>query len=151
MHYTDNVPFILSTWIIVTGVEIRNIHMDGFTSYTIYSHCLFILEEACTTMIIAHSTGEEVIVLCTSTIIFSYLVNYIDSIHFVISEIIETVVGRVLPLKNDHDSRFLFVCHFTPSTMDKFSIKMPRGFVVCANITLRSYTSRQFYDTQLIL
>ena len=29
-------------------------------------------------MIIAHSAGEEVFVLCTSTIIFSYLVNYID-------------------------------------------------------------------------
>ena len=29
-------------------------------------------------MIIVHSTGEEVIVLYTSTIIFSYLVNYIQ-------------------------------------------------------------------------
>ena len=28
-------------------------------------------------MIIVHSTGEEVTVLCTSTIIFSYLVNYL--------------------------------------------------------------------------
>ena len=50
-------------------------------------------------MIIVHSTGEEVIVLCTSTIIFSYLVNYIDGIHFVINEIIGTMIRR----ENDHD------------------------------------------------
>ena len=63
--------------------------MSGPTSF---------LEEAYTTMNIAHSTGEEVIVLRTSTIIFSYLVNYIDSIHFVISEIIGTMGRRVLRL-----------------------------------------------------
>ena len=47
-------------------------------------------------MIISHSTGEDVIVFQTSTIIFSYLVNYIDSIHFVTSKIIGAVVRGVL-------------------------------------------------------
>ena len=59
----------------------------GFVSYTIHPHGLFIPEEAYTTMIIAHSRGEEVIMLYTSTIVISYLVNYIDGIHFVNNEI----------------------------------------------------------------
>ena len=85
---------ILSTGIIVTGREIQNIHIVGLaiSNCTVYSHCLFILEEAYTTMNTAHSTGEEVIVHQTSTIILSCLVNYIDSIHFVTSKFIGTMV-----------------------------------------------------------
>ena len=55
-------------------------------------------------MIIAHSTGEEVIVLCASTIIISYLVNYIDDIHFVISEIIWAMNWKALV--NGHDPAY---------------------------------------------
>ena len=89
-YYTDNVPSILLIWIIVTGRENRNIHIGRFaiSNCIMYSHCLLNIEEAYTTMIIIHSTGEEIVVLCTSTIIFSYLVNYIESIH-VTSEIMD--------------------------------------------------------------
>ena len=66
-------------------------HIVGFVSYTIHPHGLFMHEEAYTTMIIVHSAGEEVIMLCTSTISISYLVNYIGGIHFVINEIIRAV------------------------------------------------------------
>ena len=73
----------------------------GFVSYTIHPHGLFIFEEAYTTMVIAHSTGEEAIMLHTSTIVISYLVNYLHGIHFVINEIISVHARKLsarLPL-----------------------------------------------------
>ena len=54
-------------------------------------------------MIIAHSTGEEVIVLCTSTIIISYLGNYIDGIHIFINEIRRAMIRCILYSNSVHD------------------------------------------------
>ena len=89
---------------VVNGSEIRNIHIVVHASYTIYSHCLFIFEEAYTTMIIVHSTGEEVIVLCTSTIIF-FLSGKLYRWHSLCYQ--RDHKGNGTPccssLKNDHD------------------------------------------------
>ena len=81
-------------------------------------------------MIIVHSTGEEAIVLYTSTIIFSYLVNYIDGIRFVINEIIGTMIRLYMS--------------YMSLTIDKFSIKMPRGYALTPRgygLTLRSVST----------
>ena len=77
-------------------------------------------------MIIAHSTGEEVSVLRTSTIILSYLVNYVDNIHFVTSEINGTPSSS--SLKNDHKP--VAFCTFAiscPSPLTNLALKWHAG------------------------
>ena len=94
--YFHDLPTAKICWKLCHTLHLKYPYSCAYQLHHILSlslHYLFILEEAYTTMIIVHSTGEEVIVLCTSTI-FSYLVNYIDGIH----DIIGTMVRRVLHL-----------------------------------------------------